>query len=188
MPRLSKTCETLTPKMQRLVPFVACFFDLPLKQVLQILNVSHHTLDPIRRSMGMKKWPFVDIVRGKYCQREEVVAMRAQMMPVADTDMQRILCRVAASAESFWANSTKRIERTRRRRPTNEDLPPTVPEPSAAQQALEPGVPEEPSVWPEGEEDEDEHAFWNEMRDLFELRERAAVTSEPCLEHGLFPQ
>lgn len=190
MPRLSKKCETLTPKMQRLVPFVACFFDLPLKQVLQILNVSHHTLDPIRRSMGMKKWPFVDIVRGKYCQREEVVAMRAQMMPVADTDMQRILCRVAASAEAFWTNSAKRIERTRRRRPANENLR-FVPEPSTPQQDAETPAPEEPSIWPERgeeEEEEDEHAFWNEMRDLFELRERAAVTPEPRLEHGLFPQ
>lgn len=175
--------------MKRLHPFVGCFFDLPLKHVLQILNVSHHTLDPIRRSMGMKKWPFVDIVRGKYCQREEIVALRAQMMPDADTDMQKILCRVAACAEEFWAGNTKRIERTRRRRVCERESPPQPPATPEAQPEEPEHVecPAQSTVWPD-EGDEDDGAFWNDMHDLFELKERAAVTPEPCSEHGLFSQ
>ncbi len=189
MPRLSKRCETLTPRMMRLHPFVGCFFDLPLKHVLQILNVSHHTLDPIRRSMGMKKWPFVDIVRGKYCQRDEIVALRAQMMPAADTDMQQILCRVAASAEEFWKGNTKRIERTRRRRRGDEPpaQPPSTPDAQEEEPANQEEPAQEPDVWP-AEDEEADGSFWNDMRDLFELGERAAAASEPCPERGLFPQ
>lgn len=182
MPRLSKRCETLTPKMKRLHPFLGCFFDLPLKHVLQILNVSHHTLDPIRRSMGMKKWPFVDIVRGKYCDRDEIVALRAQMMPAADTEMQKTLCRVAACAEEFWTGSTKRIERTRRRRPSDVSpvARPSTPIAPAQSPSTPDPQPEPSSAWPE---DGDE-SFWNDMRDLFDFGERAF--QGPCLgEHGL---
>ncbi len=188
MPRLSRRCETLTPRMKRLHPFVGCFFDLPLKHVLQILNVSHHTLDPIRRSMGMKKWPFVDIVRGKYCQREEIVALRAQMMSDADTDMQKILCRVAAGAEEFWTGKTKRIDHTRRRRASDREPSSPPPQPPATPDAEEAHVEYsgQPSVWPD--DGDDDGAFWNDMRDLFEIKERAAVTLEPCFEHGLFSQ
>ena len=192
MPRLSKRPETLTPKMERILPFLTCFFDLPLKSVLQLLNVSHHTLDPIRRSMGLKKWPFVDIVRGQYCQREDIVAMRAEMMPVADTEMQRLICRAATRSEEFWTNSSKRIERTRKRKPcaSNSHAPPDF-----AGQELSHDAPAQeesfqasnPSVWPEDEQEEGS-SFWNDMRDLFELGQRAAVTAEPWSEHGLFSQ
>ena len=193
MPRLSKRCDTLTPRMMRLHPFVGCFFDLPLKHALQILNVSHHTLDPIRRSMGMKKWPFVDIVRGKYCQRDEIVALRAQMMPAADTDMQQILCRVAASADEFWKGNTKRIERTRRRRRGDgarepPAQPPSTPDAQEEEPANQDEPAQEPDAWPAEEEEEADGSFWNDMRDLFELGERAAAASEPCPERGLFPQ
>ena len=193
MPRLSKRPETLTPKMERLLPFLTCFFDLPLKSVLQLLNVSHHTLDPIRRSMGMKKWPFVEIVRGQYCQREEIVAMRAQMMPVADTEMQRVLCRVAARSEEFWSHSSKRIERTRKRKPccrraeAPQEQPPEDQDAPAQQEECQPSE-NHPSVWPEEEEQEEDSDFWNDMRDLFDLGQRAAVTAEPWSEHGLFSQ
>lgn len=191
MPRLSKRCETLTPKMKRLHPFVACFFDLPLKNVLKILNVSHHTLDPIRRSMGMKKWPFVDIVRGKYCQREEIVALRARMMPVADTEMQRVLCRVAACAEDFWTNGTKRIERTRRRAgrspaPSEPPVqPPSTPEAEPAETCRQEEEEEEDPWLQDGDE-----TFWNDMNDLFGMAERAFLHEAPfCAdERGLFSE
>lgn len=178
--------------MQRLHPFLACFFDLPLKNVLQILNVSHHTLDPIRRSMGMKKWPFVDIVRGKYCQREEIVALRAQMMPGADTEMQQTLCRMAASSEEFWTSSSKRIERTRRRGPLEECIERTRRRGPSEERAADPPPPEpepEPAdVFSAGGEDE---SFWNDMRDIFALGESAFADEEAPAsadERGLFSE
>lgn len=177
--------------MKRLLPFVTCFFDLPLKNVLQLLGVSHHTLDPIRRSMGMKKWPFVDIVRGQYCEREEIVAMRAQMMPAADTEMQRLLCRAAAKAEEFWNTSTKRIERCRKRkRRSSTQAAETEPVDAAAENdspAQEGSAVEYPSLW-DDEGDEDASSFWDDIRDLFGLGDREAVTTEPWSEHGLLGQ
>jgi hypothetical protein len=158
--------------MKRLKPFLPCFFDLPLKEVLKILNVSHHTLDPIRRSMGLTKWPCVDILRGKLWNHEEIVALRAQMMPVADTEMQRILCRVATRSQQFWSAP---IQRRGKRLDEVENVPCTPIE-------EEPAQPVEPAEYDEG-------SFWNDIRDLFGLANHGpALSPDPRVEeYGLFP-
>ena len=182
MPRLSKKCETLTANMKRLQPFLPCFFDIPLKDVLKILNVSHHTLDPIRRAIGLSKWPFVDIVRGKFWNHEEVVALRAQMMPIADTDMQKILCRVATRSQEFWSAPSNRKEkrheaRTRTETPVEHRC---TPEPEAEEQR----PPQAETML------EDDGSFWNDMRDLFGMANHGAgLSPDPRVEeHGLFSQ
>lgn len=168
--------------MKRLQPFLPCFFDLPLKEVLQILNVSHHTLDPIRRALGLNKWPFVDIVRGRFWNHEEVVALRAQMMPIADTEMQRILCRVATSAQQFWSAPAKQSVPANRQQPTT---------PSTGSPCQPPSTPEDESL-PEGpvhtKEEEEDGSFWNDMRDLFGIANHGeALHADPRIEeHGLF--
>jgi hypothetical protein len=181
MPRLSKKCETLTANMKRLQPFLACFFDIPLKDVLKILNVSHHTLDPIRRAMGLSKWPFVDIVRGKFWNHEEVVALRAQMMPVADTDMQKILCRVATRSQEFWKAPSKRRES---RKQTQQETECPVQRPHTPEPAEEEQQPCEVETVME-----EEGSFWDDMRDLFGIANHGGdLSPDPRVEeHGLFP-
>ena len=89
--------------MKELTPFVPAFFDVPLKHVLEILGVSHHTLDPIRRSLNLEGWPYNDVMRGRFCmRREEIVVLRANMMASACEPMQRVLCRIAACSEECW--------------------------------------------------------------------------------------
>jgi hypothetical protein len=172
--------------MKRLQPFLPCFFDIPLKDVLKILNVSHHTLDPIRRAMGLSKWPFVDIVRGKFWNHEEVVALRAQMMPVADADMQRTLCRVATRSQEFWSAPAKHRENKRLEPKLETECPvqrPCTPEPAEEEE-------ERPPCEVETVMDEDDSSFWNDMRDLFGIANHGAdLLPDPRVEeHGLFSQ
>jgi hypothetical protein len=173
MPRFSKpaTSKPLTARMLRLRQFVPCFFDLPLKHVLEILCVSHHTIDPIRRSLSLKRWPYVDLMRGKFGSRNQVVALRAQMMPEADEEMQRILCKVATRAEVCWNETPEnvRVLANHYQNPCKEA--PAVPDTHA--------VVEQPSVWDDPPNADDDSHFWNEMSELLSLRD--AVMDEPCL-------
>jgi hypothetical protein len=154
---------------------------IPLKDVLKILNVSHHTLDPIRRAMGLSKWPFVDIVRGKFWNHEEVVALRAQMMPVADTDMQKILCRVATRSQEFWKAPSKRRES---RKQTQQETECPVQRPHTPEPAEEEQQPCEVETMME-----EEGSFWDDMRDLFGIANHGGdLSPDPRVEeHGLFP-
>ena len=132
--------------------------------------------------MGLNKWPFVDIVRGKFWNHEEIVALRAQMMPIADTEMQRILCRVATSAQQFWSAPPKRSVPANRQQTL-----PLITEPPAQP----PSTPEDESPQKEpvyAEEEEEDGSFWNDMRDLFGIANHgAALHSDPRVEeHGLF--
>lgn len=80
--------------------FLPCFFDVPAADVQDILQVSHHTLDPARRSLGLQKWPFVDVTRNKFCMSSsEISSLRAQMMSVADEEMRDILTQMAQRAQ-----------------------------------------------------------------------------------------
>jgi len=200
MPRKCSMSEViLTPKMRRLYPFLACFFDLPLKNVLQVLNVSHHTLDPIRRSMGMKKWPFADIVHGKYMDRNQIVALRAQMMPNADRDMQRVLCRVATCAEEIWNQRKNRARRSRRRLDCKQERDaspeptkfPAQPPPTPSEDECSGGRDEEEETTsfqsqastsfpqPAPHDDVNEEEFWNDISALFGLSERGFPNERP---------
>jgi hypothetical protein len=173
MPRFSKpaTSKPLTARMLRLKHFVPCFFDLPLKHVLEILCVSHHTIDPIRRSLSLKRWPYVDLMRGKFGSRNQVVALRAQMMPEADEDMQRILCKVATQAERCWNETPENVRVLANCQDTFAKQAPPVPE---AREAVH-----QPSIWDDPPQAEDDSLFWHEMSDLLSLRD--AVMDEPCL-------
>ena len=106
MPRIPSTSCTkaLSKRCLLLRRFIPCFFDVPHKHVLEIVGVSHHTIDPIRRSLQLDGWPYNDVVRGKFCMsRARIVAMRGQAMAVAGEDMQRILTQIAAKAAECWA-------------------------------------------------------------------------------------
>jgi hypothetical protein len=60
--------------------------------VQEILKISHHTLDPVRRSLGLQKWPFMDVTRNRFCMSaDEIAALRSSMMAVADPEMRETL-------------------------------------------------------------------------------------------------
>lgn len=80
--------------------FLPCFFDVPAAEVQDILGISHHTLDPARRSVGLQKWPFVDVSRNKFCMTAaEISSLRAMMMTIADEEMHGILLQMSQKAE-----------------------------------------------------------------------------------------
>jgi len=117
MPRLQRSTNSpkkpLTARMERIRPFMPCFFDVPLKHVLKILRISHQTMRPIREEMGLEEWPMSSITRGDFCTHKDVCTLRAEMMPLADADMQRILCRMDALAETLWDNENRRRQKVK---------------------------------------------------------------------------
>jgi hypothetical protein len=165
----------MSARMKALRPYLPCFFDIPFKDALDILGCSHHTLDPIRRAMNMDRWPFAEILRGEFCDRNEIVALRARMMSQASEDMQRCLCLVATRAEERWRLGA---HHRRRRRPKQEpkscaecQQPPNSPSPPQEHPDAQVGV------WGDEDVDEADRAFWEDMSEFFHLKE--AVTPPP---------
>lgn len=157
--------------MRELKPFIPCLFDIPFKDALTILGCSHHTLDPIRRAMNLDRWPFLEIVHGRFSyDRNQIVALRAQMMSHASEDMQKCLCLAATRAEECW-----RSGKPKRRAPVQKDKG-YSPTDSIAPPPCSPSEPsqEEHGIFGPDDNDEGDEAFWNDMREFFHLRE--AVT------------
>ena len=190
MPRIKAACgnEKLSKRCERLRRFVPCFFDVPHKHVLEIVGISHHTLDPIRRSLSLDGWPYNEVMRGKFCMsRARIVALRAQAMESADEEMQRVLYRIAVKAEECWGGLAEGLQKLaldcedskRGLELCEVVMPPRhVPEPSqAAQLTVTDDYPQAPS-W---EAPDEERAFWDEICDLLQLRE-ALAPPEPPLE------
>ena len=97
--KLSKK-EKTNLRNAKLHRFLPCFFDVPACDVQEILGISHHTLDPARRALGLQKWPFMDVCRNKFCMNaEEIYNMREKMMPLADEEMQGILQQMSIKAD-----------------------------------------------------------------------------------------
>ena len=97
MPRYPRKLPHKWENMQRFLP---CFFDVPAADVQTILGVSHHTLDPMRRNLGLARWPYVDAIRRRFCMTlEEIAALRSRMMSIADKDTRKLLRRMQRRAE-----------------------------------------------------------------------------------------
>jgi hypothetical protein len=186
MPRIKTKCngEGLSKRCESLRRFVPCFFDVPHKHVLEIVGVSHHTLDPIRRSLSLESWPYGEVRRGKFCMsRARIIALRAQAMGAADEEMQRILMRVAAKAEECWAGLGEPVqkrglncEESKRGRELCEVVVPPVqpPEPLAVDAPADPAWDADGSLafWDNAPaEDSEERAFWDGICELLQLRE-----------------
>ena len=87
-------------RKQKIHQFLPCFFDVPAADVQEILKISHHTLDPLRRSLGLQKWPFMDVARNRFCMSaDEIAALRSSMMAVADPEMYQILVQMEEKAK-----------------------------------------------------------------------------------------
>ena len=192
MPRLHKInhdpagTKPLTRRMQELKPYMPAFFDVPLKHVLEILGVSHHTLDPIRRSLNLEGWPYNEVMRGRFCmRRDEIVVLRANMMAGACQPMQRVLCRIAACSEQCWQGTRDSLRALAEARP----LPCRAEDHSkeVAQLLHQSGQP--PSLpWNEPDDlaaaivpPEEDAAFWEEIGALLMMQEAAAPSAVPSL-------
>jgi hypothetical protein len=147
----------------KVVRFLPCFFDVPVKRVYSILNISHHTLDPMRRAFNLPRWPYSDVVHGKfYMTQEEIAELRINMMSHANESMQEILIKMAICAEEckekngippFEAKKAK-SEESKQEDPTK-DIPLFLDEPEDTESAQE---------------------FWEDISRIFMLGE---VESEP---------
>lgn len=178
MPRVynSKNLKLISKKYPELKRFLPCFFDVPLRMALEILGLSHHTLDPIRRSLGLERWPFAEMVRGKFYmngvkwQREDVCALRNEMLPDADQEMQRALCLTTTRSDECWAPTNKK------QKVAELILPPPI-------TSAPPPLPEAPSVWGDSAPDAISDAeFWEEIARMFSLQVAALQyeSSEPA--------
>lgn len=99
MPSKNKSRKP-SEKWQKMMPFLPCFFDVPSGDVQVILSISHHTLDPMRRAVGLDKWPYLEVSRGQFCMTDdEIRTYRDRMMGVADDAMKKILKQMAKRAE-----------------------------------------------------------------------------------------
>lgn len=117
-------CPTKYPKSKakwdRLRPFIPCFFDVPYKIVQEILGVTHHTLDPLRRELGFDRWPYPDVKSDNFCMTsDEINTKRQEMMLVADERMRGILVLMQEEACKARTNWRKPRARRREKRPQN---------------------------------------------------------------------
>lgn len=96
----------LASKLSQIKPFLPCFFDLPFRELQMMLGTTHHTLDPLRRELGLLRWPYGDVMRGKFCMTsDEIVTLRQNMMQVADAGMRDVMATAeqkAAECKSTW--------------------------------------------------------------------------------------
>ncbi len=106
MPRCHIRCNIITDPGQveknrlscvDLLPYLQCFYHVPVKDVYEVLGMSHHTLAPIRRKRNLHRWPFADICRGsffvdgRHVSWQEVEDRRRSMMIGADPRIAKIL-------------------------------------------------------------------------------------------------
>lgn len=75
-----------------ILPYIQCFYHVPVKVVYEVLGMSHHTLAPIRRKWNLQRWPFADICRGSfridgiYVTWDDIEARRKEMMALPNID------------------------------------------------------------------------------------------------------
>lgn len=108
MPRCHIRCNVITDPEQSaknrlhcsdIIPYIQCFYHVPVKVVYEVLGMSHHTLAPLRRKWNLKRWPFADVCRGAfrmdglYVTWDDIEAKRKAMMatPGVDARIVRIL-------------------------------------------------------------------------------------------------
>ena len=108
MPRCHIRCNVITDPDQSarnrlhcddIVPYLQCFYHVPVKVVYEVLGMSHHTLAPIRRRWNLRRWPFADICRGAfmldgmYMTWDDVDRKRkdAMQLPTIDPRIKKIL-------------------------------------------------------------------------------------------------
>jgi hypothetical protein len=188
--------KPLCKKIPALPRFLPCFFDVPLKSALEILGLSHHTLDKVRRTMSIDRWPYAEMTRGRFflkgvkMLREDIVALRAQMMSEADVGMQQILCRMATRSEECWSNAHPKTapenaqhapptpaQEITKHTPQREHHAPPTPAPEITQHVTI-------NVWEEPARDQAADAeFWEEIARLFSLH-AGAIQQEPSIALG----
>lgn len=101
MPRCHIRCNVITDPDQSaknrlrcadILPYLQCFYHVPIKVVYEVLGMSHHTMAPLRRKWNLKRWPFADICRGAfqvdglYVTWDDVDSKRKAMIAMPDTD------------------------------------------------------------------------------------------------------
>jgi hypothetical protein len=203
LPPPTDPSKPLCKKIPALPRFLPCFFDVPLKSALEILGLSHHTLDKVRRTMSIDRWPYAEMTRGRFflkgvrMLREDIVALRAQMMSEADVGMQQILCRMATRSEECWSNAHPRTAQENAQRASQrEHHEPPTPAPENAQRPPQREHHEPPTpapeitqhvtinVWEEPARDQAADAeFWEEIARLFSLHV-GAMQQEPSTALG----
>lgn len=161
----AKNNKVIRKKFPELKRYLPCFFDVPLRIALEILGLSHHTLDPIRRSLDLERWPFAELARGKFSmkgvrwQRDDVVALRTEMTAGADMEMLRVIKLATARSEEFWSPVPKKEKKKK----TVELIVEPVPD-------LPEINPEVQSLWGDTATDNVSDAgFWEEIARMFSL-------------------
>lgn len=106
MPRCHIRCNVITdPESSHkrrlhctdIMPYLSCFFHVPVKVVYEVLGMSHHTMAPIRRQWSLSRWPFADVCRGyfkmkgAYVTWDDIEAKRKSMVAGADERIVKIL-------------------------------------------------------------------------------------------------
>jgi len=172
MPPNKKASRKPGEKWQKMMPFLPCFFDVPSGDVQIILSISHHTLDPMRRAVGLDRWPYLEVMRDQFCMTsDEISAYRERMMGVADEEMKAILSRMAMRAAECRASNRplapmQRSSKARAATIKQEEAPPSLSALLAAQPVQPQGLAEETaSFWAPSPE----LAFWDEISQLIML-------------------
>jgi hypothetical protein len=99
-PLLTKKGTPRIPPKRRndIVDIMPCFFDLQVHVVINVLNISSHTMMRIRKDMALDRWPFEKIRfgktfkwRGQTFGWEDIQAFRTATIPTVSEEMQGIL-------------------------------------------------------------------------------------------------
>jgi hypothetical protein len=88
-------------------PYLPAMFNVRVKDVYEILGMSHHTLAPLRRDLGLASWPFSEVCRGEFRMAgvlttwDDIDRLRQTMMVGADDRIVKILQTMGERAAKF---------------------------------------------------------------------------------------
>ena len=103
---LTNTKPRSPPKKRNdIVDIMPCFFDLQVQTAIKLLQMSSHTMMRIRKEMGLDRWPFERICRGKpmvwkgeSMVWEDIQRFRTATIPLVSEEMQAVLHKCDLSA------------------------------------------------------------------------------------------
>jgi hypothetical protein len=113
MPRCHIRCNIITEpekggrrrlRPMDIKPYLPAMFNVRVKDVYEILGMSHHTLAPLRRELGLSSWPFSEVCRGEFRMGgvlttwSDIERLRQAMMAGADERIVKILQTVGERA------------------------------------------------------------------------------------------
>ena len=125
MPRCHIRCNIITDpekggqkklRPADIKPYLRGMFHVSVKEIYEVLGMSHHTLAPMRRDLGLSRWPFADICKGDFNMEgvritwDDIENQRLSLMKDADERIVKILEVMGERAQKHKHRVNKKVQ------------------------------------------------------------------------------